>query len=115
MAWELRQDRPIYLQPVSYTHLDVYKRQPTWWDDMDLVLAEAQKRGMKVWILDDKHFPTGYANGLIPKKYPHLRRWHLIENHIDVIGPARENAILMADTTQAGDDDDILLGVYRCV
>ncbi len=85
---------------------------PTWWDDMDLVLAEAQKRDMKVWILDDKHFPTGYANGLIPRKYPHLRKWHLVENHIDVIGPARENAILMADTAQPGDDDDILLGVY---
>ena len=29
----------------------------SWWDDMDVVLSEAEKRGMKVWILDDKHFP----------------------------------------------------------
>lgn len=34
-----------------------------WWKDMDVILEEAQKRGMKVWILDDSHFPTGYANG----------------------------------------------------
>lgn len=36
---------------------------PGWWHDMDVILNEARKRGMKVWILDDSHFPTGYANG----------------------------------------------------
>ena len=35
-----------------------------WWKDMDLILAESQKRGMKVWILDDDHFPTGHAVGM---------------------------------------------------
>lgn len=34
-----------------------------WWHDMDIILDEAEKRGMKVWILDDKHFPTGFAAG----------------------------------------------------
>ncbi len=34
-----------------------------WWHDMDIILDEARKRGMKVWILDDSHFPTGFANG----------------------------------------------------
>ena len=38
-----------------------------WWHDMDIVIDEAKKRDMKIWILDDKHFPTGYANGLIEK------------------------------------------------
>ncbi len=85
---------------------------PTWWADMDVILEEAEKRGMKVWILDDQHFPTGFCNGLIDRKYPHLRKWHLIENHIDVVGPARENTILLADTVRPDDDDDILLGVY---
>lgn len=36
---------------------------PLWWRDMDIILDEARKRGMKVWILDDSHFPTGFANG----------------------------------------------------
>ena len=36
-----------------------------WWKDMDVILDEARKRGMKVWILDDSHFPTGYANGAV--------------------------------------------------
>ncbi len=36
---------------------------PKWWADMDVILDEARKRNMKVWILDDSHFPTGFANG----------------------------------------------------
>ena len=36
-----------------------------WWRDMDVILDEARKRDMKVWILDDSHFPTGYANGAL--------------------------------------------------
>lgn len=36
-----------------------------WWQDMDVILDEAKKRGMKVWILDDSHFPTGFANGAL--------------------------------------------------
>ncbi len=36
-----------------------------WWKDMDVILEEAKKRDMKVWILDDSHFPTGYANGAL--------------------------------------------------
>ncbi len=41
---------------------------PRWWKDMDILLDEAQKRGMKIWILDDAHFPTGYANGAVEKE-----------------------------------------------
>ena len=36
-----------------------------WWRDMDVILDEARNLGMKVWILDDSHFPTGYANGAL--------------------------------------------------
>ena len=80
---------------------------PSWWDDMDVVLSEAEKRGMKVWILDDKHFPTGYANGLVAAKYPERRKWQLAEDHVDVVGPARETAVLLRP-----DEENILLGVY---
>ena len=36
-----------------------------WWSDLDLILAKAKENEMKVWILDDSHFPTGYANGKV--------------------------------------------------
>ena len=44
-----------------------------WWRDMDIILEEARKRKMKVWILDDSHFPTGYCNGKIEGKTGHLQ------------------------------------------
>lgn len=50
---------------------------PKWWADMEVILDEARKRGMKVWILDDSHFPTGYANGALADQPDHLCRQNL--------------------------------------
>ena len=47
---------------------------PQWWADLDVILAEARRLEMKVWILDDSHFPTGYCNGAIKQEPPELRR-----------------------------------------
>lgn len=78
-----------------------------WWRDMDIILAEAEKRGMKVWILDDDHFPTGHAVGQI-KNYPHLRRWQIVERHVDVMGPLTD-ALLLSENTN---EDHVLLDVF---
>lgn len=45
-----------------------------WWHDMDIILDEARKRKMKVWILDDSHFPTGFANGAMKDQPDELCR-----------------------------------------
>ncbi len=79
-----------------------------WWRDMDIILAEAEKRGMKVWILDDDHFPTGHAAGRIAKEHPELRKWQLVERHVDVMGPLTD-ALLITDPTN---EDHVLLDVY---
>lgn len=60
---------------------------PGWWKDFDIVLDECKKRGMKIWILDDAHFPTGLANGLLPKKYPERAKQYLAVKSFDVTGP----------------------------
>lgn len=57
-----------------------------WWHDMDIVIDEAKKRNMKIWILDDKHFPTGYAAGLIETKYPERKKWYLADTTADIFG-----------------------------
>ena len=79
-----------------------------WWRDMDIILAEAQKRDMKVWLLDDDKFPTGHAAGMIAKKYPELRQWELIERHIDVVGPAADVSVIFDEE----DEENIFLGAY---
>lgn len=50
---------------------------PKWWRDMDVILEEAKKREMKVWILDDSHFPTGFANGAMAGQPDELCRQSL--------------------------------------
>ena len=79
-----------------------------WWRDMDIILAEAKKHGMQVWLLDDDKFPTGHAAGLIASKYPDLRAWNVAERHIDVCGPMKDGAVLASATGH----EHILLGAY---
>ena len=80
----------------------------SWWEDMDCILEEASKRDMQVWVLDDDHFPTGHANGQIEKRYPELRAWHLVETHLDFMGPAPESMSLVRKM----DPEDELLSAY---
>lgn len=56
---------------------------PLWWRDMDIVLDEARKLGMQVWILDDSHFPTGYAAGSMQDAPDALCRQSLVYQMID--------------------------------
>ena len=60
---------------------------PQWWHDMDIILDEAKKRDMKVWILDDAHFPTGYAVGKMENADPELCKQYINYNTADVCGP----------------------------
>ncbi|WP_034332619.1 sugar-binding domain-containing protein [Bacillus sp. J37] len=63
---------------------------PGWWNDLDIVMEEAKQRGMRVWVLDDAHFPTGYANGLIENKYPNRKKTYINYNSVDVFGAQNE-------------------------
>ena len=51
---------------------------PLWWHDMDIILDEARRRKMKVWVLDDSHFPTGFANGAVVNAAPELSRKSIV-------------------------------------
>lgn len=57
-----------------------------WWQDMDVILDEARKRDMRVWILDDSHFPTGFANGALRTGHTELCRQGILQNKL-TLGP----------------------------
>lgn len=57
-----------------------------WWHDVDIILDEAKKREMQIWILDDAHFPTGMANNGMEKHKEQARRF-LYTQFVDVTGP----------------------------
>ena len=58
-----------------------------WWDDMDYIIKKLKEKDMKMWILDDSHFPTGYANGRIVKDYPEYLKLYINCRRYDVHGP----------------------------
>ncbi len=68
---------------------------PRWWRDMDIIMEEARTRGMRVWVLDDDHFPTGHAAGKMKDAPPELQRSFLRENHFDTLGPQKHAAFLV--------------------
>ncbi len=82
---------------------------PVWWDNVDLIMSEAKKRGMRIWILDDDKFPTGHANKAFEKKYPDLKKTYLADRHFDFLGPAKDQAMLYEPMLGT---DGKLLGVY---
>lgn len=66
-----------------------------WWMDFEFILREAKKREMRVWLLDDKYFPTGYANNYIAA-HPELRITSLRVAYYDYVGPQKDMAIIPA-------------------
>lgn len=63
---------------------------PKWWTDMDIILDEARNREMKVWILDDSHFPTGFANGAVKNAPLELHRQSIASSHKTYRGKEQE-------------------------
>ncbi|GAE31544.1 glycosylhydrolase-like jelly roll fold domain-containing protein [Halalkalibacter hemicellulosilyticus] len=68
---------------------------PKWWRDMDIIMEEARKRDMRVWILDDDHFPTGHAAGKLKGAPKELRRLFLSTNYIDALGPRLHSSFIV--------------------
>ena len=64
-----------------------------WWKLMDFIVGKAESLRMKVWLLDDKHFPTGGANGAVERN-PQLRPKYIVSDEVDVRGPVRRGKVL---------------------
>lgn len=84
--------------------------QAQWWSDVDVVMDEARKRNMRVWLLDDDKFPTGHANGAF-LQHPEHAKLYLAQRHADLVGPAQDNAVLVAPFLP---EDATLLAVLVC-
>ena len=78
-----------------------------WWSDVRLIIDTCKRLDMKLWILDDKHFPSGYANGVFEEKYKHLQPKNIRARRIDVAGPMHSGQVL-ADKWKMLPNDEIL-------
>ena len=75
----------------SRTHSDFCR--PQWWEVMDFIVKKADSLSMRVWLLDDKHYPTGFANGAV-ERFPELRQRHIFSENRDLCGPASGRLII---------------------
>lgn len=95
----------------SRTHEDFCRDK--WWSDVKFIFEECKKLDMTVWILDDKHFPSGYANGVIADKHPELRPFGICEEHVDICGPASDCALMADSHLRAPDDEIVAIAAMR--
>ena len=90
--------------------------QDQWWSDMDCILSKCKEHNMKMWILDDSHFPTGFANGRIVKDYPQYLKLYINCRRYDVQGPFTQARIdlshLKGRPWDKPEKDITVLGVY---
>lgn len=81
-----------------------------WWKDLDVIIEEAEKLNMTVWILDDEHFPTGYAAGKVESDFPHLQKQYLKAHQLDVVGPQSNAGIIVKWGLHDGRADIMAVG-----
>lgn len=84
----------------SRTHSDFCG--PQWWEVMDFIVKKADSLSMRVWLLDDKHYPTGFANGAV-ERFPALRQRHIFSENRDLCGPATGRLIIRSVAEQGRD------------
>ncbi len=72
-----------------------------WWSDLGFIIEKCKELGLRLWILDDAHFPTGYANGAVKEAPAHLRKVVLTHRTIDVIGPTPQVSIALGNMFDA--------------
>jgi hypothetical protein len=60
-----------------------------WWETVEFILKEAEKRNLRVFVFDDLKFPSGFAAGRIGDCHPEYLKLYLRENHLDVVGPMK--------------------------
>lgn len=66
-----------------------------WWSDLSFIIKECKRLDMSFWILDDKHFPTGYAAGAMEDQQSHLQKLFLAVKSLDFVGPRNNGEILL--------------------
>ena len=75
---------------------------PEYFDFFRKFVAEAKKRNMRVWIVDDAGYPSGFAGGRFSSDAPNLRMQGLeVAQQIPVAGGTTLHQTLSADVVSA--------------
>ncbi len=86
---------------------------PGWFADLELLLNECKKYDMEMWILDDSHFPTGFADGAVKKYHPELQKQFIYCKLLDFAGPMPHAAALLKYALRTPKDEILSLRLYK--
>ena len=62
-----------------------------WFRLWEAALDEARKLGMKIWIYDENSYPSGFAGGLVPERWPQSQGTGLDIGFFDTLTDANGN------------------------
>lgn len=78
--------RGVCIHPRAGLKTDYFGAE--WWEAVEAVVKEAASLGLKVWIYDEMHFPSGLANGKVTAKHPEYRMKVIRLQHVETVkGP----------------------------
>lgn len=74
-----------------------------WWRDLDFIIERCRDLGLKIWLFDDAHFPTGCANGALGglREDDLLRKTVLVHRTMDIVGPAPRMSVAITNPLNA--------------
>jgi len=87
-----------------------------WEDALRIVIDEAERRGMHVWLYDENHYPSGIAGGRISRRFPDRTMMSLVPllereippgGHVEIELKEAPMYLLAAPTRTAGKPLDL--------
>jgi hypothetical protein len=91
--------RSVTIEP-GYNMTAAYL-SPAWFQLIKTAVEQARQRGMRVWLVDEGKYPSGFAGGKISAEHPELRMQGLIPERIEVAGGETLARKLSPDTIGA--------------
>lgn len=62
----------------AYNGLEIEYLSDTWFERIRFAVAEARKRNLRVWLMDEGSYPSGFAGGAFTRQYPNDRMKALV-------------------------------------
>lgn len=77
-----------------------------WWRDVAIIIDEAKRRDMGVWLFDDGSYPSGSGGGEIVRRNPQFRKKFIRKVYLDACGPLNGSSFLI--NSWLDDEEEIL-------
>ena len=73
-------DEADFKQPAAEYGLDTPYLSEPWFQLVELILHEARRYGMPVWLADEYPYPSGVSGGEVAVRHPEYRAWTMRAN-----------------------------------